>query len=706
MRLLCNADKRENLWSKKSGRAVAVIIIVVIVVVGAYFVVPRPMTPTASTTSTTSSIQNPNTIVQEMINPPDLLDPGVEYLIPGTSITQNVYEQLLWFHGSAADQVIPWLAQSYDVSSDGLTYTFHLRNGITFTDGTPFNATAVYYSLMRVMLIDDADGPAWALLQVLRGGMNYSKQYNNAGPSAPKGYGNNYTQGELQDFLNAKPVEIIDPMTVALHLERPYAGFPFIMAFAAAIVSPTAFTAHWTAPTDGTPYINGVTCGDYHDQYNSWPSENMVGTGPYMLQSWDKGTQTIILVRNQNYWGGPFQRGVAPVQYVIIKAGIDTNTRVLDLESGAADIGGLTADGADNFPGGTIFQFVDKDTWFNQDRLVSVNPDWQVFPTEGLWPQLLTQGIAFNQKILDTNGNALSFQPFSDVRIRKAFVLSFNRTAYLHDILQNLASAATQIIPPGMFGYDSSIPPTPYDPQTAKALLIDAGAHPITPSNAFSPQNPKTVSVLYDITDSSREAAATLIATTINSFSNETGLTATPVGLSEPQMHTERRTHTANLFFASWTVDYVDPDDFLVPFASASGGFYTAFTSYNNSEVNTLVSEQAKTLNATLRQQMISQIDHLVNNDWEYLWIHNGGTYTISQSWLHERANASVASGLSSYNPAIDGYYYYEMEKGQSTSPSSSAVEPSLLALIGLPAIALFNRKNEFSNTHTFPFFE
>jgi len=694
------------LWNKKSTRTIAAIIIVAIIAVGAYFVAPRGgMTPTASSTS---PIQNPDTIVQEIINPPDLLDPGVEYLIPGTSITQNVYEQLLYFHGSAADQVIPWLAQSYDVSSDGLTYTFHLRNGITFTDGTSFDANAVYYSVMRVMLIDDSNGPGWALLQILRGGMNYSKQYNNAGPSAPSGYGNKYTKGELQDFLNAKPVEVIDPMTVVLHLERPYAGFPFIMAFAAAIVSPTAFKAHWTAPTDGTAYIDGVTCGDYHDQYNSWPSENMVGTGPYMLQSWDKGTQTIILVRNEKYWGGPYQRGVAPVQYVIIKAGIDTNTRILDLKSGAADIGGLTADGADNFPGGTIFQFVDKDTWLNQHSLVSISPDWQVYPTTGLWPQLLTQGIAFNQKILDTSGNALPFQPFSDVRIRKAFVLSFNRTAYLHDILQDLATAATQIIPPGMFGYDSSIQPTPYDPQTVKALLLDAGAHPITPGNAFSPSNPKTVRVLYQISDASREAAATLIATTINSFSSETGLYANPVGLAEPQFHTERRNRTADLFFVSWTVDYVDPDDFLVPFASASGGFYPGFTSYNNTAVNKLVSEQAKALDPTQRQQMISQIDHMVNDDWEYLWIHNGGTYTISRSWLHERANASVASGLSSYNPTVDGYYYYEMEKGQSTSPSSSVVEPSILGLLGLvelPAIALIIRKTDFLSSLNTPTF-
>jgi len=691
-----------NLWHKKSTRLIAVIIVIVIVAVGAYFAsTTGPTTTTVSSMSSTSveSIQNPNTIVAEIINPPDLLDPGVEYLIPGTSITQNVYEQLLYFHGSQADHVIPWLAQSYNVSADGLTYTFHLRSGITFTDGTPFNATAVYYSLMREMLIDDPDGPAWALLQVMRGGMNYSKQYNNAGPSAPNGYGANYTQAELTDFLNAKPIEIIDPMTVALHLQRPYAGFPFIMAFAGAIVSPTAFIANWTPPTGGTAYINGVTCGDYHDQYNPWPSENMVGTGPYKLLSWDKSSETITLVRNDNYWGGPFNRGVAPVQYVVIKAGIPMNTRVLDLQSGAADIGGLTADGADNFGGGTIFQFVNKSAWLNQHNLVSLSPDWQVFPTQGLWPQLLTQGIAFNQKILDSSGNVLPFQPFSDVRIRKAFVLSFNRTAYLHDVLQDFATPATQILPPGMFGYDSSIQPTPYDPQTAEALLLDAGAHPITPGNAFSPSNPKTVNILYQITDTSREAAATLLASTINSFSNVTGLTATPLGLSEPQMHTERRNHTANTFFVSWTVDYVDPDDFLVPFASANGGFYPAFTSYNNTQVNALVAEQAKILDPAQRQQVISQIENLVNNDYEYLWIHNGGTYTISRSWLHERDNASVASGLSNYNPTLDGYYFYEMEKGNA-SQSSSTIQPSIPAVTGSAALVILKRTFQATEKH------
>lgn len=80
-------------------------------------------------------------MIVETIGQADLLDPAIDYEIRGSAVIQNVYEQLLFFKGDKADQVVPWLAQSYDLSPDGLTYTFHLRNGITFTDGTPSTRT-------------------------------------------------------------------------------------------------------------------------------------------------------------------------------------------------------------------------------------------------------------------------------------------------------------------------------------------------------------------------------------------------------------------------------------------------------------------------------------------------------------------------------------------------------------------------------------
>jgi peptide/nickel transport system substrate-binding protein len=678
---------------KISNRAIsrlqAVIIVLIVVAaaaVGAFMsITPSGPTQITSSTSTSLTVLSADTITVETISQADTLDPAIDYEVRGQWVIQNVYETLLFFKGERADQVSPWLAESYDVSTDGLTYTFHLRSGITFTDGSPFDANAVYFSLMRVIIIDDPNGPGW-MLHYLRGGSDYSKQYNNAGPSAPTGYGAKYTQGELDDLLNAKPVEVLDPQTVVLHLDEPYAAIPFIMATTTAeIVSPTAFKAHWTAPTDGTPYIEGATAGDYQNQFNPWPSMNMVGTGPYKLVSWDKASQTTILVRNEHYWGGPDNRGFAPVPNVIIKGVDNPNTRLLDFKSGTCDIIGIPVTITTQLPGATIFEFADKDIWFNQQRLVSTSPDFQLFPTEGLWKQVNTRGIGFNEKIKGSDLKPLAFQPFADSRIRQAFILAFNRTAYIHDVLQNFATPASQMLPPNVFGYNASIQPTPYDLNTATQLLLDAGANPIKPENAFGPKNTKSVEIAYGLGYSNDESAATILATAINRVAKQTGLYAEVVGLAQPQLSSLRYSGRLQVFFQGWIYDYVDPDNFLVPF-SYSKGYYPPTIGYSDPHVDELIKEQARTIDPAQRLQLVNQVQEIVNNQFIWGWVNYAAAYSLSRSWIHERASASVPSGIEHYNPGIWGYYLFELEKGAGSAPQS--LSPTFLAQLQLPSTA------------------
>jgi len=661
------------LSSKAIARTLAAVIIVVIVVAvvaGAYFMSQNQTTQTQTTAGTTAAnFQGSDTIVIETIGQPDQLDPALEPTTRSAVVTQILYETLVFFHGDRADQPVPWLAQSWDISPDGLTYTFHLRSGIKFSDGTPFDANAVYYSMMRNMIIDDPNSLAWAQLQVVRGGANYSKSYNNAGPSAPNGYGDTYTKGELQDFLNAKPIEVTDPMTVVFHLERPYIGFLYVLgSLSGAIISPTAYKAHWTAPTDGRPYLDGITAGDYNDQLNPWAISNAVGTAAYTLKSWDKASQVLVLARNEAYWGGPYNRGIPPVKNVIIKGVDDPNTRILDFKGGAADILGEPSIISSTLPGGLVYQFVDKNTWLTQHKLVSTSPDYQIFPQQGLWSQFNTNNVGFNWKILGADHKPVAFQPLSDVRVRKALVLSFNRTAFVHDFFQDFALPASQIIPPGMFGYDPTIQPTPYDPATAKQLLIDAGTHPTTPANAFSPKNPQTIEFEYILGYLDQENAASILANTVNSIAADTGLYAKVVGYAGTQLHALRRNHQLQVFFLGWYVDYVDPDDFLVPFASGTSGYFPPWMSYNNPNITALVEQQASISDPAQRIKVISQIERMINNDWAYLWLDYGSSFSISRSWIHERANASVATGIDHYNPVLYGIYPAELVKGSSTS--------------------------------------
>jgi ABC-type transport system substrate-binding protein len=471
------------------------------------------------------------------------------------------------------------------------------------------------------------------------------------------------------------------------------------MAFSiTAIVSPTAFKQHWTAPTDGTPYIEGATAGDYHNELNPWPASNMVGTGPYTLKSWDKASQTVILARNENYWGGPQKRGLAPVPNVIIKGIDDANTRVLDFKAGTSDLPLIPA------TGGLVFQFVDQNAWFSQGKLVPLSPDYSAnpvcpptAPVQGkcLWPAFSTFFMGFNQKIVGPDRKPQAFQPFSDVRVREAFTLSFNRTAYIHDVQQDFSIPASQIIPPGMFGYDPTIQPTPYDPAKAKALLIDAGTNPTNPANAFSPKSPQTVEISYNLGNTARETAATIVANTINNMGADTGLYARVTGLAWPQFLAAQRARQLNVFFLGWIVDYVDPDDFLVPFAHGTAGTFAIRMSYNNPNVTALIDQQASITDKTQRLQTITKIEHMTNDDWAFLWLNFGTQFQLARSWIHERANASVASGVDNYNSAIYGFYFYELTKGGKMSPANAA-QPSFLGLLQLPAISSFILKKSF----------
>jgi peptide/nickel transport system substrate-binding protein len=666
--------------------AQALVVIVILVVAAAaatYFLAgsqaPRTTTVTETQTTTQTTTQtatqtttqittvatlkkpNPDILVVETIGQPDNLDPAIDYETAGGAVIQNVYEQLLFFRGSNSTDVIPWLASDYSVSPDGKTYTFHLRQGIKFTDGTPFNATAVCFSIIRAALIDDPDGPAWAINQVIAGGRNFSASYNNANAD--------YSQSMVDAFLNAKPCEVLDTYTVAIHLEKPYAGWRFIMAFSVtAIVSPSAVIKNWSPPTNttqgyaglvpGNPNVvskgKGITAGDYLDEKNPWMLTNMVGTGPYMLKSWDKATQTLVFVKNPNYWGGPFGNVQPTFSTVIVRGVDDPNTRVLDCKAGTVDICAVPV------TGGLIFQFIDQNAWLTQRKIVNTNEGVVV---KGPFPTFSTFFIGFNQKIKDSTGNYQSFQPFQDVRIRKAISLLWNNSAYIDQVLYGFAPAATQILPPGMFGYNKDIKPAPYDPQTAKQLLIDAGTHPLNVNNSFSPSNPKTIVLSYNTGNTARQVAATLLAAAINSISSETGLRAQVQELPWPQFLQSLRTGQANVFFLGWIVDYVDPDDFLVPFADGNAGTFALRIGWNNETVNQWIAQQAVTLDPAKRYQIIQDIQNTVNNQYVYIWQNYGNALIEARTWIREKPNSPIASNVGdTYLQTLYGQYWAAIE--------------------------------------------
>jgi len=162
------------------------------------------------------------------------------------------------------------LAESWEASEDALTWTFHLRKGVTFHDGTPFNAEVVKFSYDRVMNPEHSRVAA-----------------------------------QFQEGI--KEVEVVDDYTVKFHLNFPNASFiaQLVADFRSVIMSPAAV-----------------------EKYGEDLAINPVGTGPFKFVEWRRDEQ-IVLERNEDYWGGaPLLDGV------IFRVIPDEQTMLIELEKG------------------------------------------------------------------------------------------------------------------------------------------------------------------------------------------------------------------------------------------------------------------------------------------------------------------------------------------------------------------------------------
>jgi peptide/nickel transport system substrate-binding protein len=175
-------------------------------------------------------------------------------------------------------KIVPSLAERWEVARDGLSYTFHLRKGVTFHDGTPFDAEAAAFSLDRVI--------------------NPANPYNKFGRFI-------YATTRLGQI---KSVEALDKYVLRINLKAPFAPLLDYLANDGHIVSPAAIKKH-----------------------EKDIGANPVGTGPFKFVAWERGKR-LVMERNPSYW-----KGAPKIEQLILVPMPEAQSRLIALRTGQVD---------------------------------------------------------------------------------------------------------------------------------------------------------------------------------------------------------------------------------------------------------------------------------------------------------------------------------------------------------------------------------
>ncbi|MGB3289961.1 MAG: ABC transporter substrate-binding protein [Burkholderiaceae bacterium] len=335
---------------------------------------------------------------------PTAVDPHYHQTTPNEALVYHIFQPLV---AMDADQKLqPALAKSW-AATDEKTWTFKLDEKARFSNGEPFTAQDVVFSFCRILNNETGIGS---------GGTNTVRRI--------------------------VAVETPDEHTVLLKTAVPQPVLPNELARIPMIWSGIVKHDKLTyAPKEGC----GVT--------SPWPVVNdfnsgrdVIGTGPYMLKSYVKGSG-IVLERNEKYWGElPAWKEV----------------RMTAVPSAGPRLTGLLAGD---------FDLIENPAARDLKRIKEGGFGHTVKPSVRIMFFQLDAGREQSPQVKSPKGD----NPLQNAKVRQAMSLAIDRKTIVQRIMDGVAMPANQFIPAGMFGSIDNAPALEYNPKKAKALLAEAG---------------------------------------------------------------------------------------------------------------------------------------------------------------------------------------------------------------------------------------
>ncbi|TRM89500.1 ABC transporter substrate-binding protein, partial [Sulfolobus sp. A20-N-G8] len=492
------------------SKYIIAIIVIIIVIIGAIVGIllisnhskTNLVTTVSSTTSMTSiptssstipiatNVSVPSSITVEEAAAPVSVDPATSYDIAGGEIIQNVYQTLVFYNGTNTSSFIGVLAENWTVLNNGTTYVFHLWPFIKFSDGSPLNATDVWFSIYRTMLIDLGISIYVSQGLAVNNGVGFVgtlpngktgtimlpngivQAFENAGYSFSSNQTiameqaaydlayilshfnvSNQTIQKIMSYPH-QAVVVLNPYTVEFNLDYPYSAFlAAISTSAGAIVDPVFVDEH-----------GGVQI----DSPNTYLSTHALGSGPYVLET-PIGGSYVILNASPNYWASQIPKNMVnpmletpKIKTIIIDYQTNEAVRILDLQQGKAQISQVDVIQLPELIGSSGLSTLQSEV------------------SKGIYPVVFTSG---NTTIYVWGPSAQidflaidAYQyPFNITAVRLAIAHAIDPTVIQQQVYKGFAVSYVGPNDPALPYYNSSIQGYTYNPSLAIKLLTQAG---------------------------------------------------------------------------------------------------------------------------------------------------------------------------------------------------------------------------------------
>lgn len=557
--------------------------------------------------------RNPDTLVAVSFGDPESLDPAYAYDTASSGIILwHVYDTLIFFNGGSTGQFVPMLATEVPsvanggISRDGKTYTFKLRSGVKFHDGTEMTAEDVKYSLLRFMFMDRDGGPSWILLSPILG-VETTRDDKGA--------------LDASLFTRANQAIRVAGNTVSITLQDPFAPFLSIMAQWSMVVNRKWAIAQgdWNGTPLGVARLNNPAKPEDTKLFSQGN-----GTGPFKLVQWDRQSRQSIIERFAGYWRTP-----AKLARVIFRTVDDFGPRRLMLQQGDADIVGVNRTELSQVVGLPGVRIIDD------------------------LPSLGIAGIFMNLKIdvgggnpdvgsgrLDGNGVPADF--FADVNVRRGIAYAFDSATGVRDCYRGKAIVGKGPIPQGMFGYNPNQRWYTTDRARAEAAFREARGGQVW-NNGFK------FTITFNTGNTIRQCLAQVLKSNLEALNPKFKVDVR--GVTWSQYLSAYRRSVFPMWIIGWAADYPDAENFVAPFQHSKGTYGSA-QGYNNPEVDQLITQVRNETDSAKRRAIYFKLMEISYNDITTLYL-QGVSFIVMRSWVRGWYN----------NPAFFGPYFYPMSK-------------------------------------------